>query len=404
MGEPPGVEEGSPESSAYAEGDVIGKYVLTRRLGQGGMGEVWVAHNRALDSDVAVKFISPVAEGEDARRTLSERLLREARATAKLDHPSIVKVFDFGQTKVGDPMIVMELLEGQDLGELLQQKEQLSPTRAVRILLPIAHALALAHEKEIVHRDLKPENIFLAKSKDGRVQPKILDFGIAKAPDKKSHRLTQEGSLLGSPEYMSPEQAYGDDASFPTDIWAFTVVLYEAVTGERPFVGKNYNTLLRAVTHNEPRPVSGFEGADELWNIMKRGLEKNAAERWESMREMGLRLALWLQQQGARDDVTGQSLDVAWLEPAGLAQGFSSLVPPPPSGPTSVVSPVSAPVESQVGAQDLDVIAQIHEGGDPVEVMQRESRRRLWILGAIFVLLIIGGTASILIGTGIVER
>src|SRR5688572_19632520 len=197
----------SPELSAsktelpsYVPGDVIlGKYTLESLLGEGGMGSVWRARNTALDAPVAIKLI----RADLNRDTLGVRLLQEARAAAKLGHPAIVRVFDVGQTERGDPFIVMELLEGHSFGSVLTQG-RVPPIQAVQTLLPIADALARAHAKGIVHRDLKPDNVFLVTD-DERVQPKLVDFGIVKVEqrDGGSH-LTQVGTVLGSPEYMSP--------------------------------------------------------------------------------------------------------------------------------------------------------------------------------------------------------
>ena len=173
------VLETAPKSSGprYREGDVVaGKYQLGRHLGEGGMGDVWLAHNETLDIDVALKLI----RGELATAEMAERLLHEARAAARLGHPAIVRVNDFGKTDRGDPFIVMELLQGEDLGAALSSRGRLNAVTAVRTLLPIAHALMVAHNKGIVHRDLKPENVFLAKSDDGKLQPKLVDFGVAK--------------------------------------------------------------------------------------------------------------------------------------------------------------------------------------------------------------------------------
>ncbi|HTJ81695.1 MAG TPA: serine/threonine-protein kinase, partial [Polyangiaceae bacterium] len=195
-----------PEVRHLREGDLLsGKYRLVRALGQGGMGSVWAAHNEALDVEVAIKVIRADVRGiVDAH--VAERLLREARAAAQLRHPAIVRIMDFGKTEGGDPFIVMELLKGDDLAVHLERGGRMSPVNAVRTLLPIAHAMVAAHERRIVHRDLKPENIVLAVQDDDSLQPKLIDFGVAKHEKGPSARITSAGSLLGSPGYMSPEQ------------------------------------------------------------------------------------------------------------------------------------------------------------------------------------------------------
>ena len=166
----------SEDTSPYAPGYVIlGKYELELMLGEGGMGAVWRARNTSLDSPVAIKLIRTGLN----RETLGTRLLQEARAAAKLGHPAIVRVFDVGHTEHGDPFIVMELLHGESFGSLLLATNRMPATRAVQLLLPIADALSVAHGKRIVHRDLKPDNVFVSNN-EGQIQPKLVDFGIAK--------------------------------------------------------------------------------------------------------------------------------------------------------------------------------------------------------------------------------
>ena len=299
-------------SSRYGAGDVIaGKYRLERRLGEGGMGDVWLAHNETLDIDVAIKLI----RGELATEEMAERLLHEARAAARLGHPAIVRVNDFGKTDRGDPFIVMERLDGEDLAAALAARGRLDAVVAVRTLLPIAHALTIAHTKGIVHRDIKPENVFLAKSEEGKLQPKLVDFGVAKLERTNDARLTQSREVVGSPLYMSPEQARGDEVDHRADIWAFAVVLYEAITGRAPFAGKNYNAVLYSIIANPPTPALELGGGDsDLWTILERGFRKEADQRWFSMRDFGEALAHWLDDRGVHEDITGASLSATWLD------------------------------------------------------------------------------------------
>jgi serine/threonine protein kinase len=215
-----------PEESGfnYAPGDIIaGKYALEEQLGAGGMGAVFRALNTAIDMPVAIKLIRSDLD----RDTLSGRLLQEARAAAKLAHPAIVRVFDVGKTALGDPFIVMELLQGQSLASVLETEKRLSSVRAVQLLLPIADALSVAHAKGLVHRDVKPDNVFIANDEEGQLQPKLVDFGIVKTEQASGQsQLTQVGAVIGSPDYMSPEQARGlDRIDLRSDVWWFAVVL-----------------------------------------------------------------------------------------------------------------------------------------------------------------------------------
>jgi serine/threonine protein kinase len=296
----------------YAEGTLIAeKYRLVRVLCQGGMGAVWLAHNELLDMPVALKLIR-----HDLRTPgLAERLMTEARLAAKLEHPAVINVFDVGNTDRGDPYIVMELLKGEDLRELLEREGQLEPVRSVQCMLPILEGLAAAHARGIVHRDLKPENVYFTHI-DERIQPKIVDFGIAKPTnDEKQRCVTRSGAVVGSPDYMSPEQARGlDDVDHRADVWASAVVLYECLTGRPPFADSSYEALLRDVVEKAIAPIME-RGVDEpeLWEIVARGLAKDREERWQTVRELGIALALWLRARGAEEDICGQSLRATWL-------------------------------------------------------------------------------------------
>jgi eukaryotic-like serine/threonine-protein kinase len=302
-----------PPNERYQKGDLISdKYRLVRHLGEGGMGSVWVACNVALDVHVALKLIRKDAQNELA----AERLLNEARATARLRHAGIVRVFDFGRTEYGDPFIVMELLSGQSLADLITRERRISATYTVQLLLPIADAVAAAHSQGVVHRDLKPDNVFLTES-DGRIQPKVVDFGVAKLDTQdRNRRLTQAGAVVGSPDYMSPEQARGDpDIDHRADIWAFSVLLYECVAGQVPFSGLNYNALLRHIIEEPATPFTEYAAGDALlWRIVERGLSKRREERWSDMRELGSMLAEWLLGHGIQEDICGHALRTAWLD------------------------------------------------------------------------------------------
>src|SRR5690348_7361089 len=196
--------ESRREGKVHKPGDVVdGRYVLFEPLGKGGMGVVWKARSTALDVEVAVKLVRGTTPSADAFK----RMAREAHAAARLGHPAMATVLDFGATSSGDPYVVMELLHGESLGDVLGRERRMDAVRAVGTLLPILEGLREAHDKGIVHRDIKPENLFLSRTARGRLQPKVLDFGIAKleAPDEKQARLTQDGAVLGSPGYFSPE-------------------------------------------------------------------------------------------------------------------------------------------------------------------------------------------------------
>ncbi|HZO14752.1 MAG TPA: serine/threonine-protein kinase, partial [Polyangiaceae bacterium] len=297
----------------YVAGYIVAeKYRLESLIRRGGMGYVWVARNLALDVDVAVKLI----RHELASPHASQRLLTEARAVARLGHPSVVRMFEHGKTEHGDAFVVMELVRGEALDTVLARGTRLPAQRAVQLLLPVASALAAAHAQGIVHRDVKPDNIVLTTTDAGGIVPKLLDFGVAKFREEgRATVTTHEGTTLGSPAYMAPEQALGaPDIDARADVWGFCVVLYEAVTGYRPFQGPTYRAMMDSVLRLDP--VSFMEhgvGDDLLWTICARGLAKDPAERWASMRELGRALARWLLSRGIEADAAGNALRSHWL-------------------------------------------------------------------------------------------
>jgi hypothetical protein len=296
----------------YRPGDIIaGKYELLRVISHGGMGWIWVAHHLALQVEIAIKLIRPDLSTE----TATERFINEARVAAHVEHPGIVSIYDLGVTERGDPFIVMELLKGEDLRELLRRTGRLSPISAVQLMLPVADALSTAHARGIVHRDLKPENVFIV-GLEQRIFPKIVDFGIAKPSWPCDRRLTRSGTVMGSPEYMSPEQALGiEDVDQRVDVWSFCVVLYECLVGRPPFFG-NHESTLNEILQKPIVPITDLGVREpELWTILERGLAKQREQRFQNTRALGRALAEWLLARGVDDDVCAQSLRATWVRP-----------------------------------------------------------------------------------------
>src|SRR5450432_810464 len=302
--------------SEYLAGAVIAdRYKLVRPLGHGGMGVVWVAHSLVLGVDVALKLIHSDLGGTNG----ATRMAREAHAAARLGHPAMVRVFDFGWTSLADPFLGVELVQGDGGGSVLRREVRLPAIQAVQLLLPLADGLRSAHDKGIVHRDVKPDNILIARDEFGRQQPKLLDFGIAKVDQtlaNEDRKLTQEGVALGSPEYMSPEQALGrEDIDHRADVWALCVVLYESIAGKMPWDRPNYNALMQAIIHEPASATTEFSAGDsDLWRVIERGLQKNPDNRWASMTELGEALALWLYEHGVKEDISANSLRAVWLD------------------------------------------------------------------------------------------
>jgi len=311
---PPSPAPPTPAGAGYRAGDVIaGKYQLVRVLGQGGMGIVWVARDTVLDVKVAIKLIAWAGKGDRAK--LTKRMLQEARTAAKVRHSAICHAYDFGETARRDPYVVSELLEGETLAERIEREGRIPAIEAVRILLPIVSGLQSAHSRGVVHRDVKPDNIFLSHDLAGRTQPKLLDFGVARFVGSDT-KLTVDGTLLGTPDYMSPEQARGQGGvDGRSDVWSLCVVLYHAMTDRLPFTGDSYNGVLWSVVNEAPEPITELGAGDTvLWRVLDRGLRKNREERWESMYELGEALALWAYDNGVRDDVCGTSLKTTWID------------------------------------------------------------------------------------------
>lgn len=218
------------------------------------MAEVWAARNVLTHRDFAVKFILPSLAKQPE---VVDRFLFEARATGRLRHPCIVDVFDVGRTAEGQPFIVMELLAGESLEARLTREQRLSPLTVSLLFSQVARGLERAHEHGIVHRDLSSANVFLV-STDGGAVPKILDFGVSKlvGPVEDGRVRTGDGMVLGSPGYMSPEQAQGaEGVDARTDVWALGVLMYECLAGTPPFSARNYNALMLSIMTAPHRPL-----------------------------------------------------------------------------------------------------------------------------------------------------
>jgi serine/threonine-protein kinase len=269
-----------------AQGTVIaGRFRLVQALGRGGMGEVWLAHHTALDTPCAVKFIhAHVAAVAETRA----RFEREAKVIAQMRSPHVVQVLDYGECD-GMPYIAMEYLEGEDLGRRLKRLGRLSPIDTYVVLAQVARALSKAHAAGLVHRDLKPENIFLVQD-DEQELVKILDFGIAKSSVHTiAHGSTATGALLGTPSYMSPEQAQGTKAvDWRSDLWSLGVVAFRCITGRLPFVSDALGDLLVQIIVNQ-LPIPSQVAPDipprfDAW--WQRAAARDPAQRFQSAKEL----------------------------------------------------------------------------------------------------------------------
>jgi serine/threonine protein kinase len=267
------------------------RYEIVRRIGEGGMGAVYEARHTVIGKRVAVKvLLEKFLEKPD----LVARLLQEARLASSIGHENIVDVTDFGTTSDGRAFVVMEFLEGESLAQLVIRDAPLPVERSLRIARQVASALGAAHDKGIVHRDVKPENVYLVRRGEADYV-KVVDFGVSKAVHTREEgpewqRLTRTGMVLGTPLYMSPEQARGgEDIDARADIWAVGVLLYECLTGEVPFRAHNYLGVISQVLTEEAAPPSrlrpelGIPVGVEA--VVMHALEKDRTRRYQRMAE-----------------------------------------------------------------------------------------------------------------------
>jgi serine/threonine protein kinase len=277
-------------------GDLIcGKYQITGVLGRGGMGVVFEAFHRVTEKRFALKWLLPeLAESREGRR----RFVREAKAASRLRHPGVVEIYDVEQEQ-GWFFLVMELLLGESLESRLARVGSLSIADGCRLLLPCMRAIAQAHAAGIIHRDLKPANLFLCSATDESLEfAKVLDFGISRMAsdlDSSEVSLTQSGALMGTPNYMAPEQLCAGAIDHGADIYAFGVILYEAFAGRRPFAGVSLGELVLKVMSDTPPPLHQVNPDIDprVSAIVHRALARKPEDRFESMSQFARSLELW---------------------------------------------------------------------------------------------------------------
>ena len=267
---------------------VAGKYRLNQLLGSGGMAEVWSATNTFTERTLAIKFMNmQVAKTPEA----AARFLKEAKVSARINHPNVIEIHDVGQTDQGQLFLVMELLTGFPLEVALRrQNPPMTFYEFALVMVEVGDALAAAHKSGIVHRDLKPTNIFLHKGAGGVAMPKLLDFGVSKfLEDDQNHALTIAGTVLGSPLYMSPEQARGDShLDGRTDVFAFGAILFEALCGYRAYEAKNFNALIVKIATTKPKSIDeNAPHVPEAFRAVVRGcLEADLKKRIQTFEEV----------------------------------------------------------------------------------------------------------------------
>ncbi len=346
-------------ASADLVGQVVAdRYHILKKLGEGGMGAVYLGEHVKMGRKSAIKvMMASMAHDPDA----VARFNREASNASRISHPNVCQIFDFGETSDGLIYLAMEFIEGKSLKDLVEHEGAIPAARAASIVRQAADALQAAHDLGIVHRDIKPDNIMLCQGRDGSDVVKVVDFGIARAVggDESGQKVTKTGLVVGTPEYMSPEQLSGDKLDGRSDIYSLGLVLYRMLTGTLPFQADSaQETMIKRLT-DDPMPLSDartdIEFPPKLQLVMNTALARSAAERYQQASEFG---------RDTMDAVAGMAMPSTRVQQAHegathvmskeeltqatKAQSASKKAPPPPK--KRETAPTAAPVAAKKGA------------------------------------------------------
>ena len=366
-------------------GDILlGKYVVERVIGAGGMGVVVAVRHRELGELYAMKFMLPAAL---ANEQAIDRFVREARSAAKLKSEHVAKVHDVGRLENGAPYMVMEHLTGQDLEAVLSATGPLSPEVAATYVMQACDAIAEAHDAGVIHRDLKPANLFVTKRANGSPCVKVLDFGISKQvnPDEAANSMTRTTAIMGSPYYMSPEQMRSSkNVDHRTDIWALGVILYQLSTGRVPFPGETITEVCSGVLADEPASLTVIAHIPAAFDgIVRRCLQKNPTSRFANARELASALA---GVAGASPGTSGLNLQVAAALPGQpVRPGTMAMDGPPPQ--------LAQALSKSQGGQVAQSGQTQTEWGRPVAPPQKKSSAGL-LIGLLGLALVGGGIGA----------
>ncbi|HEY2735682.1 MAG TPA: serine/threonine-protein kinase, partial [Polyangiales bacterium] len=328
------LEELLPANAPDVGSVIAKKYRIERLIARGGMGAVYAATHLVSGKRVALKWMLPTLGQIAGAR---ERFIGEACATARIDHPNIVDIYDVGND-AGSIYLVMEYLHGETLSDRME-RDGLTPEQAISLLMPAFRGVAAAHAHGVIHRDLKPENIFLCCTAEGEpLEPKVLDFGISKISgvESQNHSLTRSGAVLGTPYYMSPEQVRGArDVDERADVYAFGVMLYEALTGQRPFDAETYNQLILKIATETPEPMHALNPLidEKLIAIVERAMVRDPALRFPSIESLALALEPF--GAGARFRSAGSAASAWPLSRSMPALPVPAVLPVPPAAPSA---------------------------------------------------------------------
>ncbi|HEY6880413.1 MAG TPA: serine/threonine-protein kinase [Polyangiales bacterium] len=349
--------EGTALPSVGAE--IAGKYRIESVLGQGGMGAVFAARNKLTGKRVAIKWLLP----EHAGSTTRERLLREAQIASSIDHPNVVDIYDVGEHE-GGLFLVMEYLRGKPLSDVLAEVGRLEPELLIALLIPAMRGVHAAHLAGVIHRDLKPDNIILSEQ-DGKVVPKVVDFGVSKTVGAAmpASSLTRTGALVGTPHYMALEQVDGSNAiDSRTDVYAFGVLLYRALTGHFPHDGSTLGEVILKIGTKDPGSMRVLcpELPAALDQVVLRALTRDRGRRYRDLEELARALAPFTSVR------PGDPIDVALL-------------------------PGSARSGTMSASQHSDSGARLARPTPPIETRLR--RRKVLLAGGVAAVLLLGGVA-----------
>ena len=390
---PPGTGQAPQVESPSLVGQILdGRYRIVRKLGEGGMGEVFAAEHVHIEKRFAIKLLRPEIVSNPEAVT---RFRQEARSSSSIGHRNIIAIEDFGQLADGRIYMCMELLNGAALNDMITQP--MGVDRLLNILIQTGHGLAAAHAKHIIHRDMKPENIFVTIGPNGEDVPKLLDFGIAKVSgnDGQNH-LTRTGTIFGTPFYMAPEQALGNPVDARTDIYAVGVIMYECFSGTLPFQGDSFMGILTQHITMEPEPVAqraaqaGRQLPPGLAETITRCMQKNPAQRFQTLDD--LVNALIQIYRG----VVGPGMST-YMEAFPVMPSAAHQVQPTPTPAPGM--PMTGPV--LVGNATAPTIAAGRSGSGPVVATPSSGvyqaapypaqKSRLGLIVAILVVLAVGG-------------
>jgi len=362
------------DASELLAGQMVGEYAILGPLGAGGMGRVYSAEHPVIAKKAAIKVLHPELS---VNKEAVDRFVQEARSVNQIGHPNIVDIFSFGTLPDGRNYFVMEWLRGESLRDRVERQRMPVPD-VLAILETITLPLEAAHEQGIVHRDLKPDNVFLVDIKDDRPQVKLLDFGIAKLMGTQGMQRTQTGNMLGTPGYMSPEQARGENVDYRTDIYALGAVAFELLTGELPFVASNAADMIAHHLLQPPRSAHALDPTvpPELDALVVRMLAKAPHER------------------PSLDQIRNEMRALRMLSPA------SPYRPTPPPLLTPTPFPAPFPAATPYPPPSQLVASQGHTSAPMPTLPPAEKRSRGWLLGlGLLVVLGAAGAAVVMVSS-----